>query len=104
MPPAQLRQMERVAKRAHRTLSELVRESFRQYQARRQRATRADLDLDLVTRLIAEAKDHPMAETDLRRENARLMAYGARQAKKAGIQERDIPRTIHASRSRRRAS
>jgi metal-responsive CopG/Arc/MetJ family transcriptional regulator len=102
MPAKQLLEMERVAKREHRTLSELVRETFRQYQSRRQQATSEDLDL--VMRLIADAKQNPLSDEDLRAENARLMAYGARQAKKAGIKERDIPSRIHASRSRRRAS
>ena len=32
LPPAVKREMERVAKRENRTLSELVRETFRQYQ------------------------------------------------------------------------
>jgi Arc/MetJ-type ribon-helix-helix transcriptional regulator len=32
LPPQQLREMERTAKREHRTMSELVRESFRRYQ------------------------------------------------------------------------
>ena len=32
LPPAQLREMERIAKKENRTMSELVRESFRRYQ------------------------------------------------------------------------
>ena len=60
--------------------------------------------LDTVMRLIKEAKKNPMSPAELRAENARLMAYGGRQAKKAGIKERDIVRVIHESRSRRRSS
>jgi len=63
-----------------------------------------DYPLDTVMRLIKEAKKNPMSRAELRAENARLMAYGARQAKKAGIKERDIVRVIHESRSRRRSS
>jgi len=55
---------------------------------------------DLVMQIIEEAKRNPMTAKELAAENARLMAYGARQAKKAGIKERDIPRVIHDSRSR----
>ncbi len=55
-----------------------------------------------VTQIIKEAKQYPMSSAELRAENARLLAYGARQAKKSGIKERDIPRVIHDSRSRRR--
>ena len=33
LPPKQLKEMERVARRENRTLSELVRETFRRYQA-----------------------------------------------------------------------
>src|SRR5437762_2218204 len=42
LPPAQLRDMEKTAKRENRTLSELVRESFRRYQ-------RAEEDRRLAT-------------------------------------------------------
>ena len=102
MPAEQFREMEKMAKRENRTLSELVRESFRQYRSRQERT--AGEDLDLVMQLIADAKASPLPEADLRAEYARLTEYGARKAKEAGIKERDIPRIIHASRSRRRAS
>jgi hypothetical protein len=81
-------------------LSELVRESFRQYQDSRRRLTRDDLAL--VLRIIAEAKAEPLAPADLRAESERLQAYGSRQAKKGGIKEASIPRVVHASRARRR--
>jgi len=57
---------------------------------------------DLVMQIIKEAKKNPMTAEELAAENARLMSYGARQAQKAGIKERDIPRVIHESRSRHR--
>jgi hypothetical protein len=41
-----------------------------------------------------------MTARELATKNARLMAYGAKQAKKAGIKEPDVPRVIHDSRSR----
>ena len=55
---------------------------------------------DLVTQIIEVAKKSPMTASELATENAHLMAYGAKQAKKAGIKERDVPRVIHDSRSR----
>ena len=38
-----------------------------------------------------EAEKNPMTAKELAAENSRLMAYGARQAKKVGIKERDCP-------------
>jgi AbrB family looped-hinge helix DNA binding protein len=55
---------------------------------------------ELVMQIIEEARRNPMTARELATENSRLMAYGARQAKKAGIKERDVPRVIHDSRSR----
>jgi len=55
---------------------------------------------DLVMQIVEDAKTNPMTARELATENARLMAYGARQAKKAGIKERDVVRVIRESRSR----
>ena len=55
---------------------------------------------DLVMQITEEAEKNPMTAKELAAENSRLMAYGARQAKKVGIKERDVPRVIHDSRSR----
>ncbi len=57
--------------------------------------------LELVTQIIEDARKNPMSRRKLAAEDARLMAYGARQAKKVGIKEGDILRIIHESRSRR---
>ena len=57
-----------------------------------------------VEQILVDSKKHPMSRAELRAENARLLAYGSRQAKKAGIRERDIPRVIHESRSRRQTT
>ena len=57
-----------------------------------------------VTQNIEGAKKHSMSPADLRAERERLMKYGARQAKKVDSKERDIPRVIQESRSRRRTS
>jgi len=43
MPPSQLKQVERLAKKENRTLSELIREALRQYQQQRERSVNTDL-------------------------------------------------------------
>jgi hypothetical protein len=65
----------------------------------RRKAPAGHQSSDLVMQVIEEAKKNPMTAFELATENARLMAYGARQAKKAGIRECDVPRVIHDSRS-----
>jgi AbrB family looped-hinge helix DNA binding protein len=64
--------------------------------------SRADYSLQTVTRIIKEAKGRPMSPREGAALDTELMAYGAKQAKKAGIKERDIPRVIHESRAKRR--
>jgi len=59
---------------------------------------------EAVAEIIEDAKNDPMSRRELAALNAKLMAYGGRQANKVGVKERQIPRLIHASRSRRRAS
>jgi bifunctional DNA-binding transcriptional regulator/antitoxin component of YhaV-PrlF toxin-antitoxin module len=71
---------------------------------RRKAGLRTRSASDFVMQIIEEAKKNPMTAKELAAEKSRLMAYGARQAQRAGIKERDIPRVIHDSRSRRRAS
>jgi predicted DNA-binding protein len=43
MPPAQLKRVERLAKRENRTLSELVREALRQYEQKQEASINYDL-------------------------------------------------------------
>ena len=63
-----------------------------------------DYTPELVRQIMEEARKNPMSRRELAAEDARLMAYGAGQAKKLRIKESDIPRLIHESRSRRRSS
>lgn len=63
-----------------------------------------DYPLETVMRIIKEAKRNPMSRRQGAALDAGLMAYGAKQAKKAGVKERDIPRVVHESRARRRTS
>ena len=57
-----------------------------------------------VMRIIKEAKDAPMTRRQSAAVDRELVAYGAKQAKKVSIKERDIPRIVHDSRARRRSS
>ena len=63
-----------------------------------------DYTMETVMRIIKEAKEHPMSRRQGAALDASLMAYGAMQATKVGIKERDIPRVIHESRARRRTA
>ena len=64
----------------------------------------ADYPLETVMRIVKEQKDKPMNPRQLAALDAELRTYGAKQAKKVGVKERDIPRIIHESRARRRTS
>ena len=61
-----------------------------------------DYPMETVMRIIDEVKKKPMSARELGVLDAELRAYGAKQAKKAGIKERDIPRLVHEFRARRR--
>lgn len=62
-----------------------------------------DYTTQAVAEIIEDAKENPMSRRELAALNAKLMEYGGRQTKKVGTKEREVPRLIHASRSRRRA-
>ena len=102
-----VKEAQSLAKRENRTMSELMREALRHYKANRRRRDTQN-GLQWVTQLIADAKreqkERPMSTSQLLAETDRLARYGARQAKKLGIKERDIVGIIHKSRARRRAS
>jgi bifunctional DNA-binding transcriptional regulator/antitoxin component of YhaV-PrlF toxin-antitoxin module len=64
--------------------------------------SRADYPIETVMRIVKEQREKPMSPRQLTALDADLRTYGAEQAKKAGVKERDIPRIIHESRARRR--
>jgi hypothetical protein len=64
--------------------------------------SRDDYPLETVMRIIKDAKKRPMSLRQAQAVDRELKAYGAKQAKKLGIKERDIPRTIHEFRAGRR--
>lgn len=67
-------------------------------------ASGEDYPPETVMRIIKNAKKNPMSRRELIALDAELAAYGAKQAKKVGIKERDIVQVIHESRARRPAS
>jgi hypothetical protein len=96
------KEAERLAKRENRTMSELLREAFRQYSANGK--PQVSGDLYALLRTIADAKTHPLSASELEAEDKRLMRVGAAQANKVGSKERDAVRLVHESRARRSAS
>jgi hypothetical protein len=106
MPTGMAKEAARLAKRENRTMSELMREALRHYTARRQEDRKDDLQWleHVIAATKREQKKNPMTPPELLAESDRLARYGARQAKKLGIKERDIVGIIHQSRARRRAS
>ncbi|MGD0135280.1 MAG: hypothetical protein ABSE57_24805 [Bryobacteraceae bacterium] len=65
-------------------------------------AFRDGYPLETVMRIIKDAKKRPMTLRQAQTVDSELNAYGAKQAKKLGMKERDIPRIIHEFRARRR--
>lgn len=74
MPPTQLRQVERLAKKENRTLSELVREALRRYQQKQE----SPVNTELIAALRAVQEDARQAGLDKlpqRAINAEVAAY-----------------------------
>ncbi len=105
VPPAVVKEVEHLAKEERRTKSELFREMVRVYHRyRRQRQQDEDRwIMNLVEEVKAEEQQRPTPPEELAKEDAELVAYGARQARKLGIKPKDINALIHAYRKRRQA-
>jgi hypothetical protein len=81
MPPAQLRQAERLAKKENRTLSELVREALRQYQKKQE----SPVNTDLIAALRAvqdDARRSGLDKLSQRAINAEISAHRREQLQK----------------------
>jgi Arc/MetJ-type ribon-helix-helix transcriptional regulator len=81
LPPDQLREMEKAAKREHRTLSELVRELFREYQKRQ----KFPANFELLAALHAVQEDARLIGLDklsMRQIDAEVAATRRARAKK----------------------
>ena len=109
LPSPMEREFHQIATEEHRTKSELFREMFRVYRSYRKRQPEPEIDDAWVMQVIQEAQEeesrNPMTTNELLRESRALAEYGARQAKKVGIDVEDeevVNRIIHGERARGR--
>ncbi len=107
VPPPMEEELEQMAKEEHRTKSELFREMVRVYRSYRKRHPEPEIDDKWVMQVLREAQEkekrNPMTTEEILRESRALAEYGARQAKKVGIDVDDdevINRIIHEERAR----
>ncbi len=102
VPPTVVKEVETLAKRERRTKSELFREMVRVYKRYGQQRDRDEERW--VRNIIVEARSeqvtNPMSVEETLAESRRLAAYGEKQAKKLGIEPKDVNRRIHAFRAR----
>jgi Arc/MetJ-type ribon-helix-helix transcriptional regulator len=82
LPPLQLKQAERLARKESRTMSELVREALRQYQQRQEGAVNTDL-LAALRAVQAEAQKAGLDRLTGREIDAEISAYRKARAKRA---------------------
>ncbi len=106
VPPAVVKEVEMIAKAERRTKSELFREMVRVYRGFREQRDRDELRwiTNLVKETKAEQARAPMAVADTLAESERLVRYGEKQAKKAGIKANAANRIIHEPRKARKSS
>ena len=96
---------ERLAKTEKRTMSELVTEAIREYDALRRQMAEDEAEwAKRVDEILEDAKRNPMTPKQAAAADRELMKVGATAAKRLGIKERDIVDIIHRSRARRRAA
>jgi hypothetical protein len=107
VPPPMEKELEQMAKEEHRTKSELFREMVRVYRSYRKRHAEPEIDEEWVMQVLREAQEeekrNPMTTEEILRESRALAEYGARQAKKVGIDVDDdevINHIIHEERAR----
>ena len=107
LPSPMEKEFHQIATEEHRTKSELFREMFRVYRSYRKRQPEPEIDDAWVMQVIQEAQEeesrNPMTTNELLRESRALAEYGARQAKKVGIDVEDeevVNRIIHGERAR----
>ena len=107
LPSPMEREFDRIATEEHRTKNELFREMFRVYRSYRKRHPEPEITDEWVMQVIREAQEeerrNPMTAEELLRESRALSEYGARQAKKVGIDVEDeevINRIVHEERAR----
>ena len=108
VPPAVVRQVEVLAKKEHRTKSELFREMVRvyhRYRSQRDRDERRWVET-LIREAEAEQATNPVTAAEMLAEDQRLARYARRKAKQRGIKTglASANRIIHERRKARRAT
>lgn len=102
VPPTLVKEVERLAKEEKRTKSELFREMLRVYDRYRRQRERDEERwvMQVIREGQEEQRTNPMSVEEILAESKRLSRYGAGQAKKLGIKQKDIDRIIHESRTK----
>jgi hypothetical protein len=81
LPPAVKREMERTAKKEHRTMSELIRETWRQYQLKQKTSINYDL-IAALQAVQARAKRVGLDKLSEREINAEIVTHRRERDKK----------------------
>jgi metal-responsive CopG/Arc/MetJ family transcriptional regulator len=113
VPPSMAEEIDRMAKKEHRTKSEFFRRMFTLYRTYKKQLEEAEeeqfermVDGVIAEALKAQEEGRPlMTDEEFTAESKRLMEYGANQAKKLGINVEDdeeINRIIRNVRARQR--
>jgi metal-responsive CopG/Arc/MetJ family transcriptional regulator len=113
VPPSMAEEIDRMARKEHRTKSEFFRRMFTLYQTYKKQLEQAEeeqfermVDGVIAEALKAQEEGRPlMTDEEFTAESKRLMEYGANQAKKLGINVEDdeeINRIIRNVRARQR--
>ena len=97
VPPAVVREVESLAHAERRTKSELFREMVRVYRRYRQQRDRDEERWihTVIEEARAEQANRPASTEELLKESKRLTFRGARQAKRLGIEPKEVIRLIH---------
>ena len=105
MPPALAEEIERIARKEHRTKSELFRDIFRLWKEQRQRQQQDDEINSLVAQTIADTQSEPAPSIGKNLKTSdHLACYGEQQADQLGIHEDDVPAFIRNARKQRRTA
>ena len=108
VPPPMEEELEQMAKKEHRTKSELFREIVRVYRSYRKRHPEPEIDDEWMMQVLREAQEeekrNPMTRAEFLRLEDELMRYGANQAKKMGIKLEDVDRIIREERDKRKTT
>ena len=108
VPPSIKKEFERAAKKKRRTKSEMFREMWRVYQMYAKHIEQAEEERfeqmirEAMEEGIREKENPTKTQEEYDAEEERLLRYGAKQAKKAGIKLEDVDKIIYEERAKKR--